>query len=166
MTTAKDERDSREFAKMIESDDQLESSVLAGAPWRVPYGDLRDDVVRRLLSWAIREALSPDPHLGEPHPETVAAVAEFVRLMCEVSKRRRHELANEPWLSGDLARHFEHAQSHAELAYGEDADTGQDVLCIDDDGLPHAVHAGLRLAFGVARVAQSSSSSSEGPDHP
>ena len=104
------------------------------------------------LDEAIRRELSPDPHLGEPHPETVAAVAEFVRLMCEVSKRRRHELANEPWLSGDLARHFEHAQSHAELAYGEDADTGQDVLCIDDDGLPHAAHAGLRLAFGVARV--------------
>lgn len=120
------------------------------------------------LDEAIRRELSPDPHIGEPHPDTVAAVAEFVRLMCEVSKRRPKAYANEPWLGIGAEEHFEHAYNHAGEAYEEDVATGEDEIGIDDDGLPHAAHAGLRLAFGVARVAQSSSSSSssEGPAQP
>lgn len=102
------------------------------------------------LQCAIASMLSPDPYLESPHPETVEAIAEFVRLMCEVSKRRPEAYRDEPWKGMSVEEHHKHASDHVDrtLWFNPNGST----LAIDDDGLPHAAHAGLRLAFGVARV--------------
>jgi hypothetical protein len=103
------------------------------------------------LRSAIEESFSPDPHLGIADARTVEAVAQFVRWMSAVSKSRRLELANEPWTGKPSARHFEHALSHTEAALVSVETRMVERYLDEETRLPNAAHAGLRLAFGMAR---------------
>ena len=104
------------------------------------------------LEKAIASAYGTDPYLGTPDPRTIAAIASLVEFMCEVSKRRPVAYANESWLTQSAHDQFEHMVKHADTAWYS-VDTGE-CSGIDDDGLPHAAHAALRIAFGLVRLQQ------------
>lgn len=97
-----------------------------------------------------RLLLSPDPHLSEPNPNTVNALALITTLAAAVSKARRREYANEPWVEIEASEHLDHATQHIANAI---AGLGnRDRIALDDDGLPEIAHAVLRLAFAMARL--------------
>lgn len=109
---------------------------------------------REHLIDAITAVYGIDPHLGQPHPRTVEAIADAVLLMCEVSKRRPVAYANEPWLKRDPTEDVDHAALHIDEAMSAICSNGQGWL--DNDGLPHAAHAMLRLAFAMVRHGEES----------
>lgn len=105
------------------------------------------------LKLAIFMAYGADPHLGLPHPETITAIADAVLLMCEVSKRRPAAYAGEPWRTISSFEHTKHASGHAkEAKHG--IEENSPLAWIDEDGLPHAAHAMLRLTFALTRYQQ------------
>lgn len=97
------------------------------------------------LHEAITELLSPDPYLDAPHPDTVGAIAYLTVLMCEVSRARRRELANEPWRTMPPKEHLDHAVAHSVRAMMAKSSRTLDAETL----LPDAAHAALRLAFAL-----------------
>lgn len=104
------------------------------------------------LEQAIKDEYGPDPHLGEPYPETIAAIANLVRSMIRVSKKRPAEYKDEPWLRLTAEEHARHGASHMMEAYWETDGTYALPLALDADGELHSSHAALRLAFYEAKL--------------
>lgn len=98
----------------------------------------------------MRSVYGEDQHLALPRSETLEAMFLLLRLMCICSNRRPQKYANEPWLRLPPTEHLEHAAAHADTAHYS-LDESEDRLWLDDDGLPHAVHAALRIAFALHR---------------
>lgn len=98
------------------------------------------------LEESIARCFGPDPYLGEPHPDTVSAVADLVRLMGDVSRARRTSLAQEPWRLRAPEGHLSHAGCHVVRAL-----LPCSIGCrLDEEtGLPEIGHAALRLAFAL-----------------
>jgi hypothetical protein len=101
----------------------------------------------RDLVAAVTRFYGTDPHLGVPHPATMVAIANAVALVCEVSKRRPKAYAHEKWLEQTTEEQLEHAVVHADTAQAAHVEGSP--AWIDDDGLPHAAHAVLRLMFAL-----------------
>jgi hypothetical protein len=103
------------------------------------------------LRTAVRAVMQPDPWLPQVDVDTVESVAMLVEGMAEVSRRRRENLAREPWKLRTELHHLEHATAHIDAAFAASVD-GETLEALDrEDGLPHLLHCALRLAFTFAR---------------
>jgi hypothetical protein len=105
---------------------------------------------RKRLAASVLENYGRDPWLETPHPATIQAITDAVMLMCEVSKRRPKRYKDEPWLTIEPYEHMFHAVEHGNRAYFSITNR-KPIDWLDEDSLPHAAHAMLRLAFVISR---------------
>lgn len=109
-----------------------------------------DPVTAANLRRAIAATFSPDPFLDTPDPRTVSAVARLVEGLASVSERRRPDRSNEPWSKETAQNQLEHACVHLDTAFHSVVEGDRAVGLDHETGLPHLLHAALRIAFAFA----------------
>lgn len=77
------------------------------------------------------------PH-GDPHPETVEALAQGLFSVIAVSNARPEKYKDEPWLEQPVDYHAAHAEAHAETSRRE---------WVSDLGQPEIAHCCMRSMF-------------------